>query len=165
MNSWLAKSKLKVDQVVDCKPSIKENLREKEELIKLLKSEKGNLDIILSSYKNKRKQEKLLPDKKKVDEIQAKEATEHINDKDTAPLDNKQIKITKKSMIQPKNPKIENWEPPCVARTTMNVSNLVNNSSVYHCMPPITGLESKSNKHKRIGVEGQLVKGGEIERE
>ena len=166
LKSSLFKSKLK-DDVVDYKPSIKENLREKEKLIKLLKSEKGNLDIILSSYKNKRKQEKLMPDIKKVDEIQAKEATEHINDEDMAPLDNKQIKITKeckKSMIQLKNPENENWEPPCVARSTRNVSSLVNSSSVYHCMPPITCLELKFKKHKRIGVggKGSLIRGEQL---
>ena len=38
LKSWLAKSKLKDDEAVDYKPSITENLREKEELIKLLKS-------------------------------------------------------------------------------------------------------------------------------
>ena len=56
LKSWLAKSKLKVDGVgVHSKPSIPENLEEKEKLIELLESENGNLDTILSSYKSKRK--------------------------------------------------------------------------------------------------------------
>ena len=103
-------------------------------------------------------------DKKKVNEMQAEEATENINDKDMAPLNKKPITITKerkKKKTQLENPKIENWEPSCVTRKPKNVSSLVNCSSVYHCMPPIIGLELNSNKHKRIGVggKGSVLKG------
>ena len=168
LKSWLVKCELKVDGVgVHSKPSIPEDLGEKEELIKLLKSKNRNLDSILSSYQNKRKQEKLKLVKKKVDEIQAEDTTEHTNDKDMAPVDNEPINITKerkKNKSQLANPKIENWEPPCVARSTTNVSSLVNSSSVYHCIPPIVGLELKFNKHKRIGVgdKDSLLKGEKL---
>ena len=112
-------------------------------------------------------EEKLKLVKKKVDEIQAEDTTEHTNDKDMAPVDNEPINITKerkKNKSQLATPKIENWEPPCVGRSTTNVSSLVNSSSVYHCIPPIVGLELKLNKHKRIGVggKGSLLKGKQL---
>ena len=102
-------------------------------------------------------------DKMIVNNMQVEEATEHINDEDIAPLNKKPITITKKrkKKTQLENPKIENWEPSCVAGKTKNISSLVNSSSTYHCNPPIIGLELNSSKHKRIGVggKGSVLKG------
>ena len=98
-------------------------------------------------------------DKKKVNEMQADETKEYIDEEDTAPMESISTETSKKERKKKKtqleNLKIENWEPPCVTRKPKNVSSLVNCSSVYHCMPPIIGLELNSNKHKRIGVGGK----------
>merc|ERR1712013_857961 len=77
LRSWLSKSKLKI---VDHKPSILENLKEKEKLIELLKSENGNLDIILSSYQNRRKQEKFNLNDSIHNLMKGDENTKHIGD-------------------------------------------------------------------------------------
>ena len=100
LESWLAKSKIKVDSLVEYEPTISEDFEEKEKLIEFLKSESGNLDTILPSYQNRRKQEKLKLVKKIGNEMSAEENAKHIDDKDTAPLNNKTIKITGKERMK-----------------------------------------------------------------
>ena len=178
LKSWLAKSKLKVDGIgVDFKPSIPENLREKKKFIEFLGSENGNLDAILSSYKSKRKELQL--NEKIGNEMNADENVKLIDDKDTAPLNNKTIKITGKERMKKSDFEdfrsiyssntLENLETIKNTQRSWNVPSLVNSSSVFHCMPPINDLELKSNKRggggDKCGGRGQPVEGGGIERE
>ena len=67
-------------------------------------------------------------------------------------------------MTELENLKIDNWEPPRSTKRTRKISSLVNSTSTYHCMPPIIGLELKSNKHEEVGVgnESSFVEGEEV---
>ena len=140
-------------------------------MIEFLKSESGNLDTILPSYQNRRKQEKLKLVRKIGNEINAEENAKHIDDKDTAPLNNKTIKITGKERMKKSDfdnfrgiyslNTLENLEFIKNTLRSWNVPSLVNSNSVFHCMPPINGLELKPNKQEAISVgdEGSLLKG------
>ena len=192
LKSWLTKSNTKfVVRVVDSKPSIIENQKEREDLIKLLRSEDGNLDTILSSYQSKRKpnvksfdrkksqsgDDKIVPhlldrafdDISTPDDMQADETKEHIEDEDTPPLEKKPVKIFKKERKKKKteieNLKIDNWEPPRNAKRTKNLSNLVNSNSTYPDEPPIIGLELMPNieEEGEVGDMGRLLNGEEGE--
>ena len=192
LKSWLAKSNNKfVVGVVESKPSIIENQREREDLIKLLRSEDGNLDTILSSYQSKRKPNVKSFDRKKSqsgdamivphlldrafddistpDDIQADETKGHIEDEDTPPLEKKPVKIFKKERKKKKteieNLKIHNWEPPRNAKRTRNLSSLVNSNSIYPGDPPIIGLEliSKTEDYSKVEGMGRLLNGEEGE--
>ena len=118
-------------------------------------------------------------DKKKVNDMQAEETTELIDDKDTAPLNNKTIKITGKERMKKSDfdnfrdiyssNTLENYEIIKNTLRSWNVPSLVNSNSVFHCMPPINGLELKPNKQQsggdQCGGRGQPVEGSGIERE
>ena len=70
-------------------------------------------------------------------------------------------KERKRKKTELENLKIDNWEPPRTAKRTKKISNLVNSTSAYHCMPLIIGLELKTNKQEEMGVgnEDSFVEG------
>ena len=67
----------------------------------------------------------------------------------------------RKKKTEQENLKIDNWEPPRTAKRTRKISNLVNSTSAYHCIPLILGLELMTNKQEEMGVgnEDSFVEG------
>ena len=100
-----------------------------------------------------------------IDEMQADETKEYIDEEDTAPLENMPtetpMRERKKKKTELENLKIDNWEPPRAAKRTKKISSLVNSTSAHHCMPLIIGLELKSSKQEEMGVgnESSSVEG------
>ena len=103
-----------------------------------------------------------------IDELQAEETKEQIDEEDTAPVESISTETPRKERKRKKteleNLKIDNWEPPRTAKRTRKISSLVNSTSASHCMPLIIGLELKSNKHEEVGVgnESSFVEGEEV---
>ena len=97
-----------------------------------------------------------------MDDLQAEKTTEQTDDEDTAPIENESTQAPKKERKMKKteleNLKIDNWEPPRTAKRTTKISSLVNSTTAFHCMPPIIGLELKSNKHEEGGVGNESNK-------
>ena len=102
--------------------------------------------------------------------MNADENVKLIDDKDTAPLNNKTIKITgkerKKSNFENfrdiySSNTLKNYEIIKNTLRSWNFPSLVNSSSVYNCVPPISGLDLKSNNQEVIGVgdESSLLEG------
>ena len=151
--------------------------REKEKLIELLKCENGNLDTILSSYQNRRKQEKLKLVRKIGNEMNADEDAEHIDDQDKAPLDENPAKIIEKErkiksdLENPENNRTR--EPPRIVHT--EILKCLELISKQQLGLPLYASHQRPGVHPRpvvqqtggdqFGGRGQLVGGGGIERE
>ena len=175
LKSWLAKSKLKVDGVgVDCKPSIPENLREKRKLIELLKSENGNLDAILSSYKERKELQVM---EKKSNLMNSDEDAKHTDAQDKAPLDENPAKIIEKERkikSDLENPEINRTrEPPRIVKRSPIYTEILEclKLSQQQLGLPLyasrqrPGVNVKQTGGDRCGGRGQPVGGGGIERE
>ena len=139
-------------------------------MIELLKSENGNLDTILSSYKSKRKE--LQPIEKKGNEMNADEekAPWKNNPNNTIKIIEKERKI--KSDLE--NPEINRTrEPPRIVKRSPIYTEILEclKLSQQQLGPPLyasrqrPGVNVKQTGGDRCGGRGQPVEEGGIERE